>query len=134
MYIFFLNLYYFKTFPTYLINTYSCTSSLWSSWQMSLVWSNMIKVINHQGFHAQNLEISSKRITRVGDTHTEKSSVFLEIFASMKQNSHFWKIRQFSCNAGRFLSARGNFMLLTRSDRFLILPRIECSSIQKSEI
>ena len=46
---------------------------------------------------------------------------FLEIFAFMKQNPVSGKNLQFLCNAGQFLSVRGNFLLLIRDDSFLIL-------------
>ena len=83
------------------------------------------------GIRAQNLEIPSKRITRVGDSHSEKFLIFWKLLLLWNEMPRLQKIWRFSCNAWQFLSVCDNFLLPIRDDNFPILRRIECISIWK---
>ena len=70
---------------------------------------------------AQNLKILSKRITKAVESHPINFLIFWKFLPLWNEAPHFWKICQFSYNAGQFLSICGNFLLPIASNSFTIL-------------
>ena len=77
------------------------------------------ELVFQDSIRVQNLVILSKQILSVFRNFYE-----MKFKVSIKF-TYFWN------SFGQFLSINGNFILLIGSDKFPILPGIECSSIRK---